>query len=145
MTISLEHIVVFHFHSLRYSCVFNSDASDVTKALCVWPTIGRSCVPETLESINGTVSSQTRGARRGSSTPVPSVFIVITDADSHFNDSSWTDTGVPARRAGLDVYTSMASVMRPFTMSWRRLPETELVMCFVQMNTIPLRPQLTNS
>lgn len=86
--------------------MLNSNASDVLQALSVWPTVGRPCVPATIQSLNGTVFSASRGARRGDdeSTSVASIVIIVTDADSPFDYSSWTNAGISARRAGLNVF-----------------------------------------
>jgi len=89
-------------HSVHDEFVLlSSTASDTRDALSVRPIVGPPCIPAAIQSLNGTVFSPSQGARRGS---VPSVVIVVTDADSPFNYSPWTNAGVSARLAGLDVY-----------------------------------------
>ena len=60
---------------------------------------GAPCLPAAILSLNSTVFTTPRGGRSSAS----DVVIVVTDANTPFDYSSWTSAGTAALRAGLDV------------------------------------------
>ena len=75
------------------------DPNDIRQALSVWPVNGRPCVPAALRTVRRSVF--TRGARTGT---VPSVAVLVTDADTPFNYTDWVTAANELRAADIELY-----------------------------------------
>jgi len=86
-----------------YVCVWcacsSADPNDIRQALNVWPVTGAPCVPAALRSLRPTVFP--RGGRLGT---VPSVAVLVTDADTPFNYTDWLLAGDDVRSGNIELY-----------------------------------------
>ena len=75
------------------------DPNEIRQALSVWPTNGGPCVPDALRTLRQSVFP--RGGRAGS---VPAVAVLVTDADTPFDFSSWVTAADELRSSGVELY-----------------------------------------
>ena len=75
------------------------DPNDILQALSVWPVTGRPCVPAALRSLSRSVFP--RGGRSGT---VPSIAVLVTDADTPFDYSDWVSAADDARAGNIELY-----------------------------------------
>jgi len=77
----------------------SANPNDIRQALGVWPVTGAPCVPAALRLLEPGVFSS--GGRVGS---VPSIAILVTDADTPFNYTDWLAAANELRAANIDLY-----------------------------------------
>jgi len=91
----------------------SANPNDIRQALGVWPVTGRPCMPAAIRSLSQSVFP--RGGRVGT---VPSVAILVTDADTPFDYSDWLTAADEARTAGIEIYVvSVGSGPYPVAMA----------------------------
>ena len=77
----------------------SASPNDIRQALRVWPVTGRPCVPAALRLLPQSVFAI--GGRAGT---VPSVAILVTDADTPFNYTDWLTAADHVRAANIELY-----------------------------------------